>query len=226
MMAARETDTAAPDSRGWIQKRTDEFGTAELTILGVTAYIMLRYSYWSFFNRFGVTLEEVGLGYANVLARSGPLLAFAILLPICISAMLARRVLGSHRLGTITLASAIAIVLIVFVAGPLRAKSLADAVERGRPIRPRAIGELLDLRVDHVTTAAPTQDPAAAPTQDPAAGQQSGKQVPDERPTTNEIVGRSTLLYFGQANGVAVLYDYERRQIIRVSITRMTILTE
>ena len=217
-MAVREADTTAPDSRGWLQKRTDEFGTAELTVLGVIAYIMLRYSYWSFFSRFGVTLEEVGLGYANVLARSGPLLAFAVLLPICISAMLARRVLGSQWLGILTLASAIAIVGIVFVAGPLRAKSLADAVERGRPIRPRAVGELLDLRVDHVTTAAPTQDPAAA--------QQSDKQVPDEPLTTNEIVGRSTLLYFGQANGVAVLYDYERRQVIRVSITRVTILTE
>jgi hypothetical protein len=217
-MAVREADTTALDSRGWLQKRTDEFGTAELTVLGVIAYIMLRYSYWSFFSRFGVTLEEVGLGYANVLARSGPLLAFAVLLPICISAMLARRVLGSQWLGILTLASAIAIVGIVFVAGPLRAKSLADAVERGRPIRPRAVGELLDLRVDHVTTAAPTQDPAAA--------QQSDKQVPDEPLTTNEIVGRSTLLYFGQANGIAVLYDYERRQVIRVSITRVTILTE
>jgi hypothetical protein len=214
-MAAK--DPAASDSRGWIEKRADEFGTAELTILGVAVYIMVRYSYWSFFSRFGVTLEEVGLGYANVLARSGPFLAFAVLLPICIGALVARRLLSSHWLGTIALVTALVIILVVVVAGPVRANRLADAVERGRPIRPRSVGELLDLRVDHVTTAAATQDPA---------GGQPEQQVLAQRPATNEIIGRSTLLYFGQANGVVVLYDYERRQVIRASVTRVTILTE
>jgi hypothetical protein len=217
-MAVREVDSKAPDTRGWIQKHTDEFGTAEITILGVIAYIMLRYSYWSFFSRFGVTLEEVGLGYANVLARSGPLLALAVLFPILVSTIVARLALGSNWWGTIGIVAAIVIVLVVLLAGSFRANTLADAVERGRPIRPRSVGELLDLRIDHVTTAAVAQDPAGS--------QASGQQVLPERPTTNEIVGRSTLLYFGQANGVAVLYDYERRQVIRVSVVRVTILTE
>lgn len=88
-----------------------------LTLLGLLVYGAVAFSYVSFFRAFDVTLEEVGLGYATLLRRSGLNLAvvvasLAILAPF-LSFFGDRR--ADHRRGAYASAAILLVVLGVAV---------------------------------------------------------------------------------------------------------------
>ena len=201
-------------------------GLGGLTAIGVFVYAILRFSYWSFYNRFGITPEEVGLGYVEILTRSAPVLVLAMTLAAGFNALLARKLLHLDtgqvwRIAGITSALLLAAVLF---AGPVRANDLADLAERGIPVHPRLPVELVAVQVDYVTltpNGETEEKEQKTQTSVPVAQAPSPSQEDVEA-----LEQRTSLLYFGQSNQIAVLYDTENQQVIRVPMADVTIIAE
>jgi hypothetical protein len=232
----------------WFHKQFDKFDTIHVTVFGIALYVMVYFSYSAFYGRFGVSPTEVGLTYVGILTRSAPPLLILLTAFLWVTYVLGRGLLRRrwaaartrYWIGTLLLA-----VLMVLVAGSVRAHRLANHVEQGSPVRPRTFGEILDVRVDYVTVIAgkganvsptniPTDDdePAASPP-DPATGLEPllDPSAPDadaavRSGSTLEVAKRRALLYLGQANGIVVLYDPLQRQTIRIPIGEVTIFAE
>jgi hypothetical protein len=234
--------------RAWLAELFDKVDTIHLTLVGIALYVVVHFSYSIFYGRFGVSPTEVGLTYLEILTRSAPPLV--ALMAICVAAVVVGRwlLLGGRPAARdrSPLLTVLAVVLLVLFAGALRANQLAGLVQAGSPIRPRAFGEIIDIRVEYVTVTAgedataadpATDDPAAAPPAtvppDPATGFQPGLDLTNPEAdvavrsgSTLEVAKRRSLLYLGQANGVAVLYDAVQRQTIRVPAAEVTMFAE
>ena len=223
------------------------FDTIHLTVLGIALYVTVYFSYSTFCGRFGVAPAEVGLTYLEILTRSAPPLL--VLMGTCVLIVLlsGRWLLGKQFTAQIRypLATVVVVVLLVLVAGVVRADRLANLVEGGSPVRSRPFGEIIDIRVEYVTVIAgkgadakPTEvgPVVAAPTTvppDPATGLKPGLDLSSPEAdiavrsgSTIEVAKRRTMLYLGQAKGVAVLYDAVQRQTIRVPTGEVTIFAE
>jgi len=208
-------------------------GTIGLTVLGIVMYIMLRFSYFVFYNHFGVSPEEVGLGYIEILVRSGPTLIVAVAVSVILIALCLRFALRieGHELRRYLLLGVVFILLVILVGGPARANRLARVVQDGTPIHPLTVGELLGIQVDYVSVEpvsnnAPTESGQADPTdqrQQPADKEAVADQAVAEEPPA-DLSQRTSLLYFGQANGIAVLYDHAQQQLIRVPMSEITMV--
>ena len=244
---APDTDSA---NGSWLDRLLEllgKFDTIHLTVFGLALYVTVYFSYSIFYSRFGVSPTEVGLTYLEVLTRSAPPLLVLLAAFFVIGLLLGRWLVGARfaAQGRYPLVILAGIVLVVLLAGAARANHLAGLVEGGSPVRSRPFGEIIDIRVDYVTVIAgreanaePTVvDPAtAAPTTippDPATGLQPGLDLssPDadvavRSGSTLEVAKRRSLLYLGQANGVAVLYDTVQRQTIRIPTAEVTIFAE
>jgi hypothetical protein len=83
-----------------------------LTLLGLLVYGVVAFSYVSFFRAFDVTLEEVGLGYATLLRRSGLNLAVVVASLALLAPLLSffgdRR--ADHRIGAYAVAAMLLVV--------------------------------------------------------------------------------------------------------------------
>jgi hypothetical protein len=193
-------------------------GLGGLTAIGLIVYAILRSSYWSFYSRFGVTPEEVGLGYIDTLTRSAPTLFLGITIIVGANAFLAYQVFAIRgqwlwRVVGLTLAF---LLMSVSAAGPSRAQTLAGVVEQGIPVHPRSLFELIAVQVDYVTL---------VPKERPTTGQQASRR-PLGQVQSDGIEARTSLMYFGQSNQIAVFYDHTNRQVIRVPIGDVTMLTQ
>jgi hypothetical protein len=207
-------------------------GTIGLTVLGIVMYIMLRFSYFVFYNHFGVSPEEVGLGYIEILVRSGPTLIVAVAISVGLTALCLRFALRieGRELHRYLLFGVVAILAVILVGGPVRANRLARVVQDGTPIHPLTVGELLGIQVDYVSvepvSSAPAEDGPADPAdqrQQPADQEAVADQAGAEEPPA-DLSQRTSLLYFGQANGIAVLYDHAQQQLIRVPMSEITMV--
>jgi hypothetical protein len=112
----------------------------------------------------------------------------------------------------------------VLIAGPVRALALADIAERGIPVHPRLAVELVAVQVDYVTLA-PNEEATGQEQKSPAPVQKIAQTA---LPSQNleGLEQRTSLLYFGQSNQIAVLYDHENQQVIRVPMSNVTIIAE
>jgi hypothetical protein len=210
-----------------------------LTAIGIFTYAILRFSYWTFYSRFGVTPEEVGLGYIEILTRSAPPLVIFIAIAVTFNGLIAgqRYHMNPKQIWTVVIVTACSVLLAVLIAGLFRANDLANVVERGIPVHPRFVLELIAVQVDYVTVTPP----------DKTAEQEAAHQAADEKGTAQPqqmlahptpqapsldlqepegIQQRTSLLYFGQSNQIAVLYDHVNQQIIRVPTGDVTIIAE
>lgn len=217
------------------------------TAIGVFIYAILRFAYWSFYNRFGVTPEEVGLGYVEILTRSAPVLVLGMTGAAVINTLLARRFFGMDppqvwRVVGVTVGLLLAAALIV---SPIRAHVLAGFVERGIPVHPTSPVELVAVQVDYVTLepgeqaagqeqqgpppdVGATQAGSATGAAEPATGpvQEVRQAASSNQEGSNGIEQRTSLLYFGQSNQIAVLYDHVNQQVIRLPMTDVRIIAE
>lgn len=215
------------------------------TAVGVLIYAILRFAYWSFYNRFGVTPEEVGLGYVEILTRSAPALVLGMMGAALINAALARRLFRADPAQAWRVVGVTVVLLLaaVLIAGPIRAHVLANLVERGIPVHPRLPIELVAVQVDYVTLEPHEQGTGQQQEGQPrtvvaaTAGNGTGAAAPHggaarEPQTTSPnqdsdgIEQRTSLLYFGQSNQIAVLYDHVNQQVIRLPMTDVRIIAE
>jgi hypothetical protein len=203
---------------------------ASVTALGVISYAVLRYSYGRFYSQFGVGLEEVGLRYTDVLARSGLLLAIAVLVPVVLGLLLLKGPTNARQRPVAASLAVLCILVIVLGCAVFRAGQLATLVHQGSPVRPPPRGALLDIRVDYVTVR--PREPRPSPTQPVVSP--TGTSQPDTQPKTindnstvrDDITQRASLLYFGQAGNIAVFYDHARRQTIRISLANIVMFAD
>jgi hypothetical protein len=131
-------------------------GLGGLTAIGILAYAVLRLSYWKFYSHFGVTPEEVGLGYIEILTRSAPLLVCAMAVVGLITWFFAGKLFemqGRERVTVVAVAASL-LFLVALFAGPIRASKLATVVEHGIPVHSRSFFELVPIQVDYVTLTA------------------------------------------------------------------------
>jgi hypothetical protein len=215
-----------------MSENSELVGTIGLTVLGIVMYIMLRFSYFVFYNHFGVSPEEVGLGYIEILVRSGPTLIVAVAISVSLTALCLRFALRieGRELQRYLLLGVVAILLVILVGGPVRANRLARVVQDGTPIHPLTVGELLGIQVDYVSvepvSSVPTESGQADSVdqrQQPADQEAVADQAVAEEPPA-DLSQRTSLLYFGQANGIAVLYDHAQQQLIRVPMSEITMV--
>jgi hypothetical protein len=198
-------------------------GLGGLTAIGIFVYAGLRMSYWSFYSRFGVTPEEVGLGYIEILTRSAPALVLAMAVAAAVNGLLARRFsLTARRAWRVAAWTTVLFLIVVLAAGSIRARTLAGVVARGIPVHPRFFTEFVAVQVDYVTLV-PREKTAQ---EQPATIQQVQQEASSNEAGPADIEGRTSLLYFGQSNQIAVLYDHVNQQIIRVPMADVTIIAE
>jgi hypothetical protein len=228
---------------GWLQRQVEKFDTVHVTVFGIAMYVLVHFSYSIFYGQFGVSPTEVGLTYVEVLTRSAPpmlvLMGLFLLLANALGKPLLRQ--SSTARARYPVVALVVFVLTVLLAGPVRAHRLAYLVEGGSPVRSRWFGEVVDVRVDYVTvlaskqaSAKPTAPGSAQSTSppDPATGLEPGldlsapeADIAVRSGSTLEVAKRRTLLYLGQANGVAVLFDPLQRQTIRIPVSEVTIFS-
>jgi hypothetical protein len=108
-----------------------------LTLLGLLVYGAVAFSYVSFFRAFDVTLEEVGLGYATLLRRSGLNLAVVVATLATLAPFLSffGDRLADHRRGAYASAAILLVVLGVAVTVWLVAGFGAVAMPASMPRR-------------------------------------------------------------------------------------------
>jgi hypothetical protein len=220
-------------------------GLGGFTAIGIFMYAILRFVYWSFYNRFGITPEEVGLGYIEILTRSAPVLVLGLTVAVGFNALLARSFfrMDSRQVWRVVGITVVPLLAAVLIAGAIRAQRLADFVELGIPVHPRLPIELVAVQVDYVTLE-PHDQATGQKQQSPPptvgaeqAGDETGagpaspvrklEQAASSSQSGSEgIEQRTSLLYFGQSNQIAVLYDHVNQQVIRMPMTDVTIIAE
>jgi hypothetical protein len=192
-----------------------------LTVVGLLVYTSLRLSAGVFYGRFGFTPEDVGLGYAEILARSlytlilltiyGGILIFATLWLAASVAFVVERASGSIRKRSRNWEARRSLVsrgkefvrlwpaltaLTVLAIPVIAAAFEADSVEKGRPVRQS------DWALPFAWDA-----PAAVVTR--ADGESDGRCV----------------IYLGNAGGFVALYDPADASSLRLPTSGTTVRT-
>jgi hypothetical protein len=199
---------------------------AVVTASGLATYGLLRVSYATFYGRFDVEPEEVGLGQTQILAQTG-LAMFVYVLIIAVYgvvAFLAFKALGLRSIRVepnapfwrrvmafttgpywiILVPTVIYVASLVFLGLHAQARAAADQVERGETVRLPAWRVLQ-----------PPLHVVAIPVTLTTLGE-------DELPA--ELTSPS-LRYLGQAGGVLVLYDWKAERVIRVPANSLVVMT-
>lgn len=207
-MAGIEQETAEPEKRlRWRAWLADLSPVAVVTWLGVFAYFVTRSGQTSFYSRFGVEPEDVGLGYAETLSRAAVGLLLILLVAGTYSLFLAlvpRFILGVRPAGLGTFARSVVGFLLVALPilllwMPHTYSRDAARVRDGKSMRPaglstprRIITNPLGLRVEPVRVS-----------------------WIDETHAVYDF-GRTEVMYLGRADGTAVFYDPRSQRTVRV----------
>jgi hypothetical protein len=206
-------------------KRTDRDGLADpgaaagatwiidhlaplLAVAAATIYAVLRVSYATFYSRFDLDPEEVGLGEVQILVRSFEALTSTVVYALIVVAFFFVRERRqsvkespsrpyARHWPYLTFIGAAALVLLFSL--PTDATRLANKVQKGAPVhaKPFSLKSLfLPARLD-----------VKAP---PATITPLGAQELPER------LRSRALRFLGESGGTVVLYDYRRRTTLRV----------
>jgi hypothetical protein len=188
---------------GWIATFARQNPVVVVSWIGGLAYLVARSAQTSFYSKFGVEPDDVGLGYAATLSRAAALLlVLSIVAGIALTAAaVVRPARPSAVRGLRVPAVGFALATLVFFAGWMPATYTRDAhlVKRGHSLRPpglstpiRVLTNPLGLRVEPVRVSW-------------IAGTNAAYDFARER-----------VMYLGSANGVAVFFDPSRRRTLRV----------
>jgi hypothetical protein len=179
---------------------------------------------WRFYTGLGVDPIEVGYGYSTTLIRTIGYISYVIATStvVCIAFLILYgfiRYVGKKRskrsqpgksrarmsdrdfVTFIAIFSLIAGAAIPLVLGTMGVGSAAEAAREGRPILPYAGAASLGV-------------PDLPIRADPVFIAPAGK--PNDSPEVISLSKRNNLLYLGQANGTAVLYDPDQQRSIHV----------
>jgi hypothetical protein len=191
---------------------------AGLASVGVAAaYVALRFAYTRFYDTLGVAPEDLGLGKVDLLVRSAGLVlasaltgvvllelaVFVVFLIVAAPVILKGTLDARPRLRRAWFtrgwkAGAVASVALVVALVTVGGPSVARLVEQGKAYRDWTV----PWRADPATVTWLRQPPAG----DPLSGR--------------------CVMYLGQANGIAVLYDVGSRRVVRVPSSEVVILIE
>lgn len=217
-----------------------EMDTVHLTVFGLLLYVLVFVPYSTFYGHFGVTPNEIGLTYLEILTRSGPPLLLLLLAAVALIYLPAHVLARGGPIRGYLLAGLALTIVVVLAAGVWRAYRLTDLVEGGSPVRSWPFGAVVNIRVDYATVTSGVEEKPVAPGNrvgeipaDPVTGKRATLDVtaPEvdlavRSRSTVPVAARRTLLYFGQSSGVAVLYDPYQRQTIRLPAGDVTIYVE
>ncbi len=190
-------------------KDVTSFVAPVLAIAAIIVYSMFSILYDSFYGRLGVDPREVGLGFKETIAGSTgvallvvPAVALTYWLTVlCIrnASLPAMALLGVTSVGSI--------VLLVFLAVQAGRSQPVRAVQEGRPVEPVTLGPLMLVPLH------------AEPARISAIGK------PPEQTRAIDDLRTHRLVYLGASGGVAVLYDSDEQQVVRVHQSTALILT-
>jgi hypothetical protein len=207
---------------GWV---ATHLPATAITLAGIVAYSVLRVSYATFYGRFDIEPEEVGLGQTEIIAHTALALIVSVLFFAGVMgiAFVLLRLLGirSYRVAAnapawrkalaftstpywiIVIPTIFIIALLVLFTLPQRARSLADQVEEGGTVRPPISFRILDLHVKALPVKLTRigADPLPAQVRSPS------------------------LRYLGEAGGVVVLYDWKKERVIRLPASSVVVMT-
>lgn len=218
--------TKAPSSFWRVTSWVGTHLLAVATIAGFTVYGFVRVSYATFYGRFDVEPEEVGLGQTEILTQSGLVLFVSVLITggVLGVAFLAYRALGirpailgpnaslwrralafsSGPYWIIVIPTVLILAFVVLFELPVRARTLADQVEKGETVRPSAS---FTLRAGLHVKAVPVRLTTLG-----------GDELPSE-------LTSPSLRYLGQASGVLILYDWKAERVIRLPMDSVVVTT-
>jgi hypothetical protein len=191
-----------------------EIGWSEIpalaTVLGVITYGFLRLAYGSFYRPLGVTPEEVGLGFNEVLTRSILFMvlvvgfaAVALIIFVAGSVVWRRAFHRTHAPRSLPRRTIHLVFIVALVVAALSfefalvgaARESAEAVKEGRSVGPVRLLWLPLLRFQA----------------EPADVSWLGQSQP---PTA--LAERTCIHFLGAANGTLVLYDTRADQVLRL----------
>jgi hypothetical protein len=215
-----------------------------LVLLGVIIYAILSTVYASFYEALGVDPNDVGLGYANVLAHSvsyvGYVLGIAavsgLLFVVSVTIIeVASKVLREYRYGSATEPRP----RLSWVAADSLHEFLEDSLPGGaRPSRIIVVivvtivifsvllgyGATQGIAAGHIAADVRAGHPIIPRTATPFGIKILAVRAdpvlvwaagkPDDAPAVEKLVNRTDLLYLGQANSTIVLYDPRQHQAI------------
>ncbi len=174
--------------------------------IGAFAYFVGRAAQTSFYSKFAVEPEAVGLGYAETLSRAGPALFVLTVAVGLIASVWVRpwRHDESHRkhgLGPwarLVITSILCSLVVLMVWMPFAYDLKADDVKQGKPVRPpglstayRLVTNPLGLRVVPVRVS-----------------------WIDEKHAAYDF--QSEVMYLGRADGIAVFFDPSNQRTVHV----------
>lgn len=173
---------------------------AALVIGGLVVYGYLRLYLERFYGRLGIDPNDVGLTYADTLARSVSFLIACFIVFVAFRMVQVATHLAWPMYRTTTtsrfLAAVAVLMVLAFLAGLLRGGEVsAQAVQAGRPLTRAWLGFGGLVRADSATV-----EPVGKPGDSPAAERLRGRR----------------LLYLGQAGGTVVLYDAAAQRAVYV----------
>jgi hypothetical protein len=218
--------TRAPSSFWRVTSWVGTHLLAVATIAGFIVYGFLRVSYATFYGRFDVEPEEVGLGQTEILTQSGLFLfVYVLFIGVVLGlAFLAYRAIGirpvilepdapfwrravaftSGPYWMVVIPTVLGLSFLVLFELPVRARTLADQVERGETVRPSGS---FTLRAGLHVKAVPVRLTTLG-----------GDELPSE-------LRSPSLLYLGQASGVLIVYDWEAERVIRLPMDSVVMTT-
>lgn len=170
-----------------------------LTLLGLSLYTILRFSYSKFYAELGTAPEEVGLGYEDILSRSAAgvvlfLLAFGIVFGLLflfgiVFSRLSLRPWMRRRWRRVFWTLAVVAVLAAGVSYTLVADSLADRVRKGNSV---LVTQWAGWRAQPAHIIWTSEAP------------ESGNR------------GYESLIFLGESNGISVFYEHNQGEIFRI----------
>jgi hypothetical protein len=223
-MAVSQPRSVFSRAAGWV---ATHLAASVFALVAALLYALLRVSYRTFYARFDVQPEDVGLGQTEILTQTGLFLlvyvlfwsGYMVLSYVIFRAMglrpyrdprdapLWRRAWAfmSSPYWFVFVAPVVILASTLFYYLPDRARALADGVEKGETVRPPSS---LSLRlVDLSVEALPARLTSLGENDLPA-----------------ELRSRS-LRYLGEAGGILILYDWKTKRTIRLPAGSMVVTT-
>ena len=182
--------------QGRIARFVSSYPVVVVSWLGAAAYVVTRDAQTSFYSKFGLEPEDVGLGYAQTLSRAAPLFVLVVLF-----VLLGRLAAVSRRRapGPVVAAIVLGALLVLALWMPWAYTRDAHRVKERKPLRPAGLstpGRLatnpLGLRAEPVRVVWIDKGHAA------------------------HDFGSGEVMYLGRAEGNAVFFDPEHRQTVHV----------
>ena len=199
----KKQEEAPQTISGWLAANA----VVALTVTGAVLYGILRLGHQTFYRQFGLTPEEVGLGYGEALARAAGYLVYlfvSLLFGIATLSVIAYRSRQpisavASRTGVLSVLVVVALFAILFSYSWLQADLWADEVKRGNAVRPFFLQDI-GIRVERAKIAWNDGAPDSL----------------DDLPTHN-------LMLLGQSGSLVIVYDVDDKRTVEIPSSLVTV---